>query len=184
MQYQDGRDILNINRDDASGFRLDTLATNKQHATPVVQKCEVLTTRTDFVNSYPSTLQVMSYNFTETATTSEVCVGVVKAPVGVHYKNPCQHASDLKMLEKVKHLKPVFWNLETDTMKRVDCIRVDGASDEGPSHEEVQFYWTEWHITKGKVATLVTARNSGASYLNHKMDVSPWATRIHSSHQH
>ena len=37
LQYQVGRDILNINHDYASGFRLDTLATNKQHATPVVR---------------------------------------------------------------------------------------------------------------------------------------------------
>ena len=43
---------------------------------------------------------------------------------------------------------------------------MDGASDEGPSHEEVQFYWTERHIAQSKVATIVTTRNSGASYLN------------------
>ena len=166
VQYQDGRDIFNVNRDDASGFRLDTLATNKQHATPVVQNHEVLTTRTDYVNKYPSTLQVTSYNFSETATTPEVCVGVVKAPIGIHHKNPCQHAMDLKMLEEKEQLKPVFYNLEAGREKRIDCVRVDGASDEGPSHEEVQFYWTEGHIEKRKVATLITARNSGASYLN------------------
>ena len=50
LQYKDGREICNINRDDASGFRLDTLATNKQHATPVVQDHEVLTTRIDLVS--------------------------------------------------------------------------------------------------------------------------------------
>ena len=32
IQYQDGRDIVNINRDDSSGFRLDTLTTNKQYS--------------------------------------------------------------------------------------------------------------------------------------------------------
>ena len=46
------------------------------------------------------------------------------------------------------------------------CIRVDGASDEGPSHHEVQFLWTEQHLESGSYATLVTCRNSGASYLN------------------
>ena len=110
VQYQDGRDIVNLNRDDASGFRLDTLVTNKQYATPIVRNQEVLTTRTDFVNKYPSTLQVTSYNFSETSTTPEVCVGVVKAPIGVHQKNPCQHATDLKMLEKIEQLQSVFWN--------------------------------------------------------------------------
>lgn len=39
----------------------------------------------------------------------------------------------------------------------------DGAVDEGPSHEIVQ-YW--WHISNEKVATLVTSRSSGSSYLN------------------
>ena len=70
------------------------------------------------------------------------------------------------MLEKVEQLQPVFQNLETGTLKKVDCIRVDGASDEGPSHEEVQFCWTERHIAQSKVATIVTTRSSGASYLN------------------
>ena len=49
---------------------------------------------------------------------------------------------------------------------KLDCVRVDGASDEGPNHEEVQFYWTKSHLNKGKVATLITTRSSGSSYLN------------------
>ena len=43
---------------------------------------------------------------------------------------------------------------------------MDGASDEGPSHLEVQYWWTEWHVYNKKVATLVTTRSSGSSYLN------------------
>ena len=35
LQYKDGQDLLNKNRDDASGFRLDTLTTNKKYANPV-----------------------------------------------------------------------------------------------------------------------------------------------------
>ena len=50
--------------------------------------------------------------------------------------------------------------------KQVYCIRVDGASDEGPSHHEVQFLWTEQHLESGSYATLATCQNSGASYLN------------------
>lgn len=46
------------------------------------------------------------------------------------------------------------------------CIQVDGASDEGPGHEEVQFMWTARHLSKGTIATLATARNSGSGYLN------------------
>lgn len=38
--------------------------------------------------------------------------------------------------------------------------------DEGPSHEEVQFLWTEWHLKQQKVVTLVTARSAGSSYMN------------------
>lgn len=166
LQLKDGRDMCLINRDDASGFRLDTLTTCKQYASPTLKGHEVLTTRTDYVNKYPSLLQTTSYNFTATQTTEEVCVGVVKAPTSIHPKNPCQHAADLSMLMRQKELKPAFYNIETDTPKAIDCVRVDGASDEGPSHEEVQFYWTQRHLLNSKLATLVTTRSSGSSYLN------------------
>ena len=36
LQYTDGTNIVNINRDDAAGFRLDTLTTHRLHRTPVV----------------------------------------------------------------------------------------------------------------------------------------------------
>ena len=165
IQYKDGKYITNINRDDASGFRLDTLSTHKQYPTPVLHGQDVLTTRTDYVNKYSSTLQTTSYNFSATDTTTENCVGVVKAQP-LHHKNPCQHAADLQMLELKEELTHVFFNVDTGIHKPIDCIRVDGASDEGPSHEEVQFYWTERHINSKKVATLVTTRSSGSSYLN------------------
>ena len=51
------------------------------------------------------------------------------------------------------------------TDKPVDCIRVDGATDEGPSILEVQFLWTEVHLVEEKICTCLTARNSGGSYL-------------------
>ena len=138
MQYADGRNILNLNRDDASGFRLDTLTSNKQYASPVVANKEILTTQTDYVNKHPSTIQTTSYNFSETKTTMEMCIGVVKAPE-LHQKNPSQHAADLNMLCIIPELQSVFINTETNKLKEVDCIRVDGAGDEGPSHVEVQF---------------------------------------------
>ena len=155
-----------INRDDATGFRLDTLTTCKQYATPTVRGNEILTTRTDYVNKYTSTLQTTSYNFTGTQSTTEICAGVVKAPTTIHPKNPCQHAADLAMLEQQEELQPAFRHPDTGAPKSIDCIRVDGASDEGPSHLEVQYYWTERHLLTNKVATLLTTRCSGSSYLN------------------
>ena len=71
LQYTDGTNIVNVNRDDASGFRLDTLATHMLHRTPVVEGREILTTHTDYVNSYPSILQTSSYNFTSTKATGD-----------------------------------------------------------------------------------------------------------------
>ena len=165
IQYEDGRNILNVNRDDASGFRLDTMSTHKLHKTPMVQGKQALTTYTDYVIKYPSTLQTTSYNFTRTATTPEMCAGVVKA-AGVFSKNPAQHVSDIDMLEGTAELATAFINPVTEQQKQIECIRVDGAGDEGPSHEEVQFFWTLRHVNKQNFATLVTTRCSGCSYLN------------------
>ena len=163
LQYHDGHNILNVNRDDASGYRLDTLATHNQYATPVVG--ETLTTRTDYVNIYSSVLQTTSYNFTGSNTTGEMCAGVVK-PAKVYPKNPAQHAADFKKLASVLELEPAFSNHCTGLPKRVACIRVDGAGDEGPGHVEVQYWWTLHHIEMYTEATLVTSRSSGSSYLN------------------
>jgi len=48
IQYVDGKNILNVNRDDATGFRLDTLTTYKQYTNLTVQGKEVLGPRTDY----------------------------------------------------------------------------------------------------------------------------------------
>ena len=77
--------------------------TCKQYTTPVVKGSKVLSTRTDYVNKYPSTLQTTSYNFARTCTTAELCAGVVKAPK-LHQKNPAQHMADLYMLEAQSQL--------------------------------------------------------------------------------
>jgi hypothetical protein len=37
LQYTDGQNIININRDDAAGFRLDTMCTHRLHKTPMVR---------------------------------------------------------------------------------------------------------------------------------------------------
>ena len=64
------------------------------------------------------------------------------------------------MVEKLEEMKP--WVLN----KPIDCIRVDGSSDEGPAHLEVPFLWTELHLQRSKVCAVVTTRHSGGSYLN------------------
>ena len=89
IQYIDGRNMLNINRDDATGFLLDTLTTCRQYSNPTLRGKEILSTRTDFVNKHP---QTTSYNFSRTSTTSEVCVGVVKA-APIHKKNHLHNIS-------------------------------------------------------------------------------------------
>ena len=62
-----------------------------------------INTHTDYVNSYPSLLQITGYNFTGTSTTGELCAGVVKA-AGVFPKNTTQHAADpLYVREYHKH---------------------------------------------------------------------------------
>ena len=86
-------------------YRLDTLATHNQYATPIVG--ETLTTRSDYVNKYSSILQTTSYNFTGSSTTGEMCTGVVK-PAKVYAKNSAQHAADFKKLASVPELKPAF----------------------------------------------------------------------------
>ena len=156
VQLHDGTDKCVFNRDDAAGFRLDTTYTHKQNKLVSSSNSTEVTTRTDFVNKYSSVLQVTSYLIMETENTSDLCAAVVKGQASFN-KNPAQHLSDLTMLQNVESFKDAF-------NKDVECVRVDGAADEGPGHEEVQFYWTERHLSK--VCTIVSTRHSGGSYLN------------------
>lgn len=84
--------------------------------------------------------------------------------LGYTKKNPSQHAADMQMLEKVTELSPVFHKSD-GSPKDIECIRVDGGADEGPSHAEVQFLWTGRHFLKATKVTLVTTRSSGDSFL-------------------
>ena len=74
-------------------------------------------------------------------------------------KNPAQHAADFRILESTPELR-------NSKEKPIDCIRVDGATGERPSVKEVQFLWTEVHLTEEKVCTSLTCRYSGGSFLN------------------
>jgi len=165
LQTKDGCDILNFGRDDQAGFRLDTMATHRLHSTLSVKDKECVTTYTDYTNKYPATLQTTSYNFVATETTGEICCGVVKAP-GIHKKGAAQHFADLQMLEQKEVSRPAFINPATNMPKHIECVRVDGGFDEGPPHQEVQYWWTRRHIEAETVVTMITSRNSGASYRN------------------
>ena len=70
------------------------------------------------------------------------------------------------MLSEVLELQPAFLNPHTDKPKLLQCVRVDGASDEGPSHDEVMFWWTIRHLENGNLVTSLSSRSSGSSYLN------------------
>ena len=72
----------------------------------------------------------------------------------------------LSMLESITNIKPAFVNSLTNQPKLIECIRVDGATDKGPSHQEIQFWWTLHNLQRPTVVTLVTSRNSDVSYLN------------------
>ena len=52
LQYQDGRHIMNVNRDDAAGFRLDTMTTHRLHRTAMVEDSLAKMTYTDYVSKY------------------------------------------------------------------------------------------------------------------------------------
>ena len=158
VQLIDGSDTIVLNRDDQTGFRPDTTYTHSQHKVLFSDKQEVMTC-TDFVNKYSSILQ-SSYLFMETATNEERAAGVVKSRHFSFEKNLSQHAADIKFLKTTPEFKDFFLG------KNIDCIHVDGASDEWPSVLEVQFICTEFHFTEAKICTCVTARNSGGSFLN------------------
>ena len=165
LHLRDGNDILNINRDDQAGFRLDTLATHNKRATLCIAEEVPLTTKSDYVNKYPSTLQTTSYNFLGTGTTAEICAGVVKA-VPLHSKNPAQHFNDLNEIETYLDVQPAFFNCLSGERKTKVCVRVDGGHDEGPTHKEVQFWWTCYHLDKASRVLILTTRDSGSSNKN------------------
>ena len=127
---------------------VDTMTTSEQNAMLCCKDNLPLTTRTDYVNQYPSVLQTTCYNFAVTETTGEVCAGVVKAKK-LFFKNPAQHYADMMMIEKNEDIKPAFINPLTGKIKEIECIRVDGGGDEGPVHEEVQYWWTKRIVFNG-----------------------------------
>ena len=158
----DGKNMVLVNRDDQAGFRLDSTFTHKNY--PSLSVKPTVTTRTDFLNKYQAQLQVTSYNFSKTTTTDELCAAVVKASV-LHEKSPAQHGADMSVIVSMDVIASAFLD-DNGEYKEIEWVRVDGATDEGPSHAEVQFIWCERHVNRKTKVTLVTTRCSGDSYLN------------------
>ena len=119
-------------------------------------------------------LLVTNYHFPESAQFPETCIGIVKGSM-VHSKSPSQHMADLEMIEGMDKYRHLFNNRD------VEFVRVDGASDEGPSVLEVMFLWTERHYTRQRLVTMVTTRCSGDSFLNPVELVNGHLARGHSN---
>lgn len=142
---------------------VDSMYTHKN--LPTLSTKLTLTTHTDFPSKYPAQLQTTSYNFSKTRSTNDLCVGVVKR-TQLHEKNLSQHADDIAMVQAFDFAKSVFCKENSEEPKDIECIQVGGGADEGPSHLEVQFLWTERHISRPTRITMVTSCCSGDSYLN------------------
>lgn len=64
IQLKEGSNKVLLNRDDQSGFRLDTTYDHKHSKTITLTNRPALTTRTDFVNDYPSVIQTTLWKLT------------------------------------------------------------------------------------------------------------------------
>ena len=155
--------MLLLNRDDQAGFRLDSTYTHK--TIPMLSIKPTQTTRTDLLSKCPAQIQTTSYTFPKTET-SDICIGVVKASQ-LHEKSPSQHADDIIAVEGFSVSKPAFLQGDAESPRDIECIQIDGAGDENPSHLEVQFFWSERHICKRTRITMVTTGCSGDSFINH-----------------
>ena len=158
---KDGKHIMRLNRDDQAEFQLHSTYTHK--SLPISSVRPTATTRNDFMNKCSAQLQVTSYNFSKTSSSTDVYVGIVKES-GFHEKSP-QHAGVIEKVEKLECTTSVFLNDEL-FFKEIECVGVDGGTDVGPFHHEMKFLWTERHVVKPTKITLVTTRCSGDSYLN------------------
>ena len=92
-----------------------------------------------------------------TTNTAEKCVAVAKPHHPIE-KPPTQHFCDFLVLKEKEELKA--WMND----KTVHCVRVDGASDEGPVQKKSNFAGHCLHISKATECTVVTTRHSGDSF--------------------
>ena len=70
------------------------------------------------------------------------------------------------MIQQCDEFQCIFYNKDTETLKEIECIRVDSGHDEAPCFEEIQFWWVKKHLERPTRVQLVTSRHSGGSNLN------------------
>ena len=100
-----------------------------QHCTKVLiedGRDKISLSRDDAAGYRLDIIQVTSYLLIGTKTTPQLSGGIVK-PQMIHPKNPAQHMADMYMYMLQK--RPDFECRMDSTL--IDCIRVDGAIDEG-----------------------------------------------------
>ena len=73
-----------------------------------------------------------------------------------------QHYADLKMLSARPEFVTVF-NSGAGSPKQIECVHVDGATDEGLSHEEVKHWWEVCNL-ECKLVTFVSCCSSGSRF--------------------
>lgn len=130
-----------------------TLTTHTKLATLCISEDAPLTTKSHYVNTYPSTFKTASYNFLGPGTTTEIYSGIVKT-VPLHSKNPAQHFQDFT--------GNIFTGHFTGERKTQVCVHVGGGGhDEGPTHKEVQFWSTCYHLKKASQVLILITRDSG-----------------------
>ena len=96
---------------------------------------------------------------------TEICSGIVKA-VPLHSKNPAHISTILNEIETYPNVQPAFFNCLTGERKTGVCVRVGGGHDKGPTHKEVQFWWTCYHLNKASQVLILITRDSGTSKKN------------------
>jgi hypothetical protein len=165
VQTEDGRGLLLINRDDQAGARTGTIFTNSKHKTFQVVGERAIGTRTDYMPKHKCLIQPTNYLFQHSKNTTDASISVVKSNA-CHPKSPAQHYRDLVETVQTDEVVADRFKGADGQPKQIEFYRVDGGSDEGPSHIVVQYYHALRHLTRGVLLSLVTARHSGGSFLN------------------
>ena len=102
-----------------------------------------ITTHTDYVNRYPSSfrpLLTISLLRRNRRVVCCSCKGCESVP-----NNPTQHYGDIEMLSGLPELQPALTK-SSGLPKRNERVRLDGANNEGPRHDEVRFWWIDIHL--------------------------------------
>lgn len=91
----------------------------------------------------PFISQTTSYNFIKKLRNSRSLCWSNQVPVNT-FQECCSALQWYQHAVKARNTKKSFYNAETGKPKLLHCIRVDGARDEVPGHEDAQYYCTLW----------------------------------------